>query len=156
MTVEPFEIGRWWVKSRSRPSLRHLVEIESDGSYQCGCEAFQLHTDLHGQICPHIEAVVNYVQAATAPPHAPAAQPQNPRHARRKSALRLQRRSKAGHAAVCQTSRAPSEPAENKCQQAADRSPKQNLRQDVQNRRAFLPEDPCAHQADGRSLDHTP
>ena len=61
--VTPFENGRWWVKSRSRAHVKHLVEIDASGEYACDCESFTKHEQLHGTPCIHLEQVVTYIEA---------------------------------------------------------------------------------------------
>ena len=48
-----FEPGRYWVGSRSRPDLLHLVDTDDDGVWACGCE----DSFYHGNFCGHLRTV---------------------------------------------------------------------------------------------------
>ena len=60
----PNEVGRFYVESRSRTDITHLVdlmfaeEIWRKPQPRCSCE----HNFAKGLICAHIEAVVEYEQ----------------------------------------------------------------------------------------------
>lgn len=62
MTVEaiPGEVGRFWVSSRSRPEMLHVVDLQWQEEPRqkphafCGCE----DSMAKGHICGHIIAVV--------------------------------------------------------------------------------------------------
>lgn len=55
MTVWPVagEAERFFVGSRSRPAITHIVDSNWDGGWGCSCEQFQVR----GLECPHIKAV---------------------------------------------------------------------------------------------------
>ncbi len=63
--MEVKETGRlqFEVSSRSRIGVVHYVDLEGDGEkkYRCSCERFTLSQHHHGEICPHIEAAVEWV-----------------------------------------------------------------------------------------------
>lgn len=66
MNVTPIEHepGRFFVQSQSRPiehtvDLRYKEEPRSKPKPACGCES----NFIHGRLCPHILAVVNYEKA---------------------------------------------------------------------------------------------
>jgi hypothetical protein len=58
----PFETGRFYVESRSRTDITHLVDLAwreepwRKPHPQCSCES----SFCHGRICPHIIAAVNH------------------------------------------------------------------------------------------------
>jgi hypothetical protein len=60
----PFEQGRFYVQSRSRADVVHVVDLAyvEDGKRKtaaaCGCESYQCH----GRMCPHILATVKHEQ----------------------------------------------------------------------------------------------
>lgn len=59
---------RYYVNSKSRPSMQHIVDLTyvEDGQAKskaaCGCEAFTCHPQRKGLICPHIQAVAKYLE----------------------------------------------------------------------------------------------
>lgn len=62
----PFESGRFFVASSSRPGIKHLVDMcwqetpRSAPVAKCSCEQCMIR----GGICKHIEATVNYLNEA--------------------------------------------------------------------------------------------
>lgn len=66
MTVEaiPGEPGRFFVSSRSRPEMWHMVDLAfvqegfSGSCCACGCEEYQCK----GHVCAHILATVKHEQ----------------------------------------------------------------------------------------------
>lgn len=47
------EPERFFVLSRSRPAITHIVDSNWEGGWGCSCEQFQVR----GLECPHIRAV---------------------------------------------------------------------------------------------------
>lgn len=62
----PGEAERFFVTSRSRPEVDHIVDVawtECPGDMprpQCSCERGQAHNE----VCAHIKAVLNYLHEA--------------------------------------------------------------------------------------------
>lgn len=57
---------RYYVNSKSRPSMQHIVDLAyvENGKMKhgaaCGCEAFSANKFTKGKACEHIKAVVDY------------------------------------------------------------------------------------------------
>jgi len=71
MTVTPIphENGRFWVSSRSRPGLDHVVDLAyKDEPYKkpmqvCSCEAFCANRATKGKTCAHIRRVLEHLKS---------------------------------------------------------------------------------------------
>ena len=53
------EPTRYWVQSRSRPDMQHLVDSDYDGAFACSCEDHMVRN----RECPHIRAVRAHLKA---------------------------------------------------------------------------------------------
>lgn len=63
VTPDPLSEDWFWVQSRSRPGLQHLVDVAYQDEpwrkpYEaCSCEGFTINLHTMGKTCPHIKAV---------------------------------------------------------------------------------------------------
>ncbi len=57
----PGEPARWFVRSKSRPDITHIVDTEWQGGFGCGCEQYQVR----GLECKHIRMVKAVLAAET-------------------------------------------------------------------------------------------